>query len=259
MPSIPIVVDSAFAENVSAGGNRCSLSFSPPLQLPRDVSPSIRLYSSSFNYSFPNIDTTNNQLHLRLMSIPAVTQTITLPTGLYTLTDLERTVKHAIHANATFGPFEIRFIAVNATQRVHIEVVNPTAHPFRMEFSQAASVGSLLGFTQDVDFTANTTSSHEGNAVANLDRNTSVLVQTSLCSGSVVNGRGGSSTVAAIHLAAAIPGTTYAYQPDNTLTVPASHLAGATITNASFALVNQSFEELNTLGESFQLVLEISW
>ena len=57
MPSFPIIVDTQFAENVSTKGNRCGVTFSPPLQIPTTANPRLRLYSSSFAYNFPNVST----------------------------------------------------------------------------------------------------------------------------------------------------------------------------------------------------------
>ena len=54
MPSFPIIIDTSFAENVNTKGNRCGVTFSPPLQIPRDANPRLRLYSSSLAYNFPN-------------------------------------------------------------------------------------------------------------------------------------------------------------------------------------------------------------
>ena len=62
MPSFPIIVDTNFAENVSVKGNRCGVTFSPPLQIPRNANVRLRLHSSSLAYNFPNVsaDLENN-------------------------------------------------------------------------------------------------------------------------------------------------------------------------------------------------------
>jgi hypothetical protein len=43
------------------------------------------------------------------------------------------------------------------------------------------------------------------------------------------------------------------------LEVPAPNLAGASVTNATFALVNQNNEDLDTLNEEWTLVVEVVW
>ena len=43
------------------------------------------------------------------------------------------------------------------------------------------------------------------------------------------------------------------------LEVPAMQLAGGAITSATFALINQSGEDVGTLGENWQLVVEVVW
>ena len=116
-----------------------------------------------------------------------------------------------------------------------------------------------MGFTADKIFSANTTAARESDTTASLDRTTSVLVQTSLCSGTIVAGKGGQSTLAMIHLAAFSPSSVIAFSLNNMLEVPAPNIAGASITNATFVLVNQNNEDLSTLDEQWQLVVEIVW
>ena len=153
----------------------------------------------------------------------------------------------------------INFIPVTATQKVHVEVINGHSDTIKLTFTAMNSIGRLMGFTADKFFTANTTATRESDTTASLDRTTSVLVQTSLCTGSIVAGKGGQSTLAMIHLAAFSPASVIAFSPNNMLEVPAANIAGASITNATFALVNQNNEDLNTLNEQWQLVVEIVW
>ena len=71
--------------------------------------------------------------------------------------------------------------------------------------------------------------------------------------------RGGQSTLAVIHLAAFSPASVVVFSPKNMLEVPAPNLAGASITNVTFALVNQNNEDLDTFNEQWQLVIEVVW
>ena len=56
-----------------------------------------------------------------------------------------------------------------------------------------------------------------------------------------------------------VPSSVVAFSPNNMLEVPAPNIAGASVTNATFALVNQNGEDLSTLNEQWQLVVEIGW
>ena len=150
-------------------------------------------------------------------------------------------------------------IGVAATQKVHVVIINGYTDTVKLSFTSDNSIGSLLGFSTDKLFTSNATSQAESDTTASLDKTTSVLIQTSLCNGSVVAGKGGQSTLAMIHLAQFAPASVIAYTPQNLLEVPATNLVGASITNATFALVNQNNEDLNTLNEAWQVVLEIVW
>jgi hypothetical protein len=264
MPSFPVIIDTQFAENVSTKGNRCGVTFSPPLQIPANSSPRLRLYSSSIAYNFPNVSVElgNNTLVIDRYddAILGHRHTVTFKDGLYgSLDDIAQVIKHSIHSDANFAELEINLIPVTATQRVHIEVVNGHTDTIHLSFTSANSIGPLIGFTADKYFTANTTETRESDTTAALDRTTSILVQTSMCSGSVVAGKGGQSTLAVIHLAAFSPASVVAFSPNNMLEVPAPNLAGASVTNATFALVNQNNEDLDTLNEQWQLVIEVVW
>ena len=264
MPSIPLIIDTSFAENVSANGNRCGITFSPPVQIPRTVEPKLRLYSASLAYNLANISSQlgNDTLIIDRMSGGTYTHrhTVTFQKGLYgSVEDIQRVIKHSLHDDSNFPNLEILLIPVVATQRVHIEVVNGNSDKLKLNFSAANSIGPLLGFTSDKSFAANSTTSQESDTTAALDRTTSVLIQTALCNGSVVSGKGGQSTVAVIHLADYQPASVVAYTPQQLLSVPAPSLAGATISSATFAIVNQNGEDLETMGEAWQLVLAVAW
>ena len=65
------------------------------------------------------------------------------------------------------------------------------------------------------------------------------MVQTSLCSGSIVAGKGGQSALAMIHLAAFPPSSVVAFSPNNMLEVPALNIAGASVTHQRNVCVGQ--------------------
>ena len=151
MPSIPLIVDSANAHNKSTLGNRCSISFSPPLQLPRNCSPSIRLCSASFAYNSPNVSAafSNNILTIDRMNMSGAydhRHHVTFVDGLYGyLDDIARVVRHSLHGDANFPNIEITFIPVEATQRVHIDVTNGNSDALLRRVSGIPSKGRAYG------------------------------------------------------------------------------------------------------------------
>jgi hypothetical protein len=263
MPSFPVIIDTQFAENVSTKGNRCGVTFSPPLQIPSNANPRLRLYSSSIAYNFPNVsaELENDTLNIeRIIGAIVHTHTVTFEAGLYgSLDDIQQVIKHSLSRDSNFDDLTISIVGVAATQKAHLEITNGQAGTVVLRFSASGSIGSLLGFTVDKTFFPYSTTSRESDTTASLDRTTSIFVQTSMCSGSVVAGKGGQSTLAVIHLAAFPPASVIAYSPNNMLEVPAPNLAGASVTNATFALVNQNNEDLDTLNEEWQLVIEVVW
>ena len=130
MPSFPIIIDTQFAENVSVKGNRCGVTFSPPLQIARDANARLRLYSSSFAYNFPNVSAEfeNSTLVIDRLDNPSLMthrHAVTFTDGLYgSLDGIVQVKKHSIHADANFGKLEINFVPFTATQRIHIELLN---------------------------------------------------------------------------------------------------------------------------------------
>ena len=263
MPAFPIIIDTSFAENVNTKGNRCGVTFSPPLQIPRDANPRLRLYSSSLAYNFPNVSAElgNNTLNVeRAIGQVVHEHTVTFADGLYgTLDDAQRVISHSLLQDSNMSDLTINIVGVAATQKAHISITTDAADSVILRFAAPNSVGSLLGFTTDQVFFPYSTTSCESDTTASLDHTTSVFVATSLCSGSVVAGKGGQSTLAVIHLAAFQPASVVAFTPNNMLEVPAPNLAGTSVTNATFALVNQNMEDLDTLNEHWQLVIEVVW
>lgn len=265
MPSFPIIIDTSVAENISTKGNRCGVTFSPPLQVPRDANPRLRLYSASLAYKFPNVSAAlgNNTLNVE-RTIGSITHehTVTFDDGLYgSLDDIQRVISHSLlqDSNMNFSDFTISIVGVAATQKAHISITTDAADSIILRFAAPNSIGALLGFTTDRIFFPFSTTSCESDTTASLDHTTSVFVTTSLCSGSVVAGKSGQSTLAMIHLAAFQPASVVAFTPSNMLEVPAPNLAGLPVTNATFALVNQNMEDLDTLDENWQLVIEVVW
>ena len=263
MPSFPVIIDTQYAENVSTKGNRCGVTFSPPLQVPANSSPRLRLYSSSIAYNFPNVsaELENSTLNVeRILGESVHYHIVTFEAGLYgSLDDIQQVIKHSLSQDSNFSDLTISLVGVAATQKAHIAITNTEADSVILRFSAPGSIGSLLGFTSDKTFYPYSTTSCQSDTTASLDRTTSILVQTSMCSGSVVAGKGGQSTLAVIHLAAFSPASVVAFSPNNMLEVPAPNLAGASVTNATFALVNQNNEDLDTLNEQWQLVIEVVW
>jgi hypothetical protein len=112
MPSFPIIIDTQIAENVNTKGNRCGVTFSPPLQIPRDSAPRLRLYSSSFAYNFPNVSAEfeNNALvidRLDSSSVLGHRHTVTFKDGVYgSLDDIAQVIKHSTNSDANFTELE---------------------------------------------------------------------------------------------------------------------------------------------------------
>ena len=123
MPSFPIVIDTQFAENVSTKGNRCGVTFSPPLQIPANANHRLRLYSSSIAYNFPNVspELENDTLHIeRIIGQIVRTHLVTFESGLYgTLDDIQQVIKHSINQDPNFNQTRRRRCDPESAHRGH--------------------------------------------------------------------------------------------------------------------------------------------
>ena len=225
--------------------------------------PSVAFVRRFHRYNFPNVSAAlgNNTLLIeRTIGEVVHERTVTSEDGLYGgLDDVQRVIPHSLLQDSNFSVFTISIVGVAATQKAHISITTNAADSIILRFAAPNSIGGLLGFTNDKIFWPFSTTSCASDTTASLDRTTSVFVTTSLCSGSVVAGKGGQSTLAVIHLAAFQPASVVAFTPNKLLEVPAENIAGASVTNATFALVNQNMEDLDTLNAHWQLVLEVVW
>ena len=136
MPSFPLIIDTQFAENVSTKGNRCGVTFSPPLQVPSNANPRLRLYSSSIAYNFPNVsaELENDTLHIeRVIGQIVSTHDVTFEAGLYgSLDDIQQVIKHSIQQDSKFSDLTISLVGVAATQKAHIEITNTEADSVKL-------------------------------------------------------------------------------------------------------------------------------
>ena len=172
--------------------------------------------------------------------------------------DIQQVIKHSLSQDSNFNDLTISIVGVAATQKAHIEITTDQADSVILRFASPNSIGSLLGFTTDKVFfpyqrpLANPILPRRLIALlVSWCRHLCVMARSS-------RGRAANRPLQLIHLAAFSPASVVAFSPSNMLEVP-SNIAGAPITHATFALVNQNNEDLDTLNEQWQLVIEVVW
>jgi len=260
MPTIPLILSSEFGQNLSSDYSSFSQQFSPPISIPRDTAPRIRLYQASIPYVMPNVTTgVNDSLTVERKTGNTVhsTATLVLDQGLYSLADIQERIDFFC-TNNTHDDLTVELTGVVATQRVNLSVKN-TSYDYNFKFATTTnSFAAILGFTADHAFlTASSPSIVRSETTAAFDTTTSVQVLTSLSAGLYLHGNQGSPCVASIPLAEATPGQVFSYRPVNLLEIEAPHLQGATISSTTISLQSQSGARLNLMNEYFQLTLEI--
>ena len=262
MPSVPLFFDSEFGENLSADGSAFNVSFSPPIIIPHDANPIVRLYQASIPYVFPNIKTgVNDSLVVEKLTAGTnsvvSTATLTLEQGLYALTDMQHRFDFFFTHNG-FDDVTVSLTGVPATQRIHLDF-RSTTFDYKLKFASTTNTfGPIMGFTSDVTFLqANSPHVHRSESTAKFNQVTSVLVKCSLSAGVYLFGDRGSSALASVPLAEATPGTVFSYRPFNLLEIQAPHLRGATISNTHIEIQSQDEQHLDLMSEFYQCVVEI--
>ena len=97
MPETLIIANSKDARNVSADGSEFDVVFDVPIRT--DGDPHIKVLSSTIWYTFPNVKTgVNDQLVIKYGNGLTNTAYLTIPQGLYGITELDAAVQHQIES-----------------------------------------------------------------------------------------------------------------------------------------------------------------
>ena len=132
------------AYNISATGNRFSVSFNPPLSFDNNATRlRLELLETELYYTNPNVNSTNNRLTITTHDINGVSMiyNVVVPTGLYELTALNTAIKNILVV-AGANPNLISFVSNNSKSRVVMTLIGDT----RVDFSEQFSIGYLFGF-----------------------------------------------------------------------------------------------------------------
>ena len=229
----------SFQVIVSGNTTRIKTKFNPPIQLDKSKSYEMALVNLETYYSFPNIDSTNNVF--RYSHDNGTTWTdILIPEGSYDVTDLNDTIKSKMHQNKHYDAInDTYYITITANPNT-LRSVLTIQKSYRVDFTVANSVRSILGFKSKI-YTA---TYNESEQVVNILSINSILVNSDIITGSFVNGS--STTTIYSFFPNVSPGYKIIEIPKNLVYLP---LTMDTINRLETLLTDQDGNQLNLRGE----------
>lgn len=244
------------AEQVSADGSSFSVSLGPPLAIPPDARDiEIGVVQASIWNTSPNIAAAfgANTFTYTTTAAPAGTSTITIPDGLWDLASLGGYLSLQFQAAGRSSTlFEFGGAAATGQVAITAQYAGDS-----IDFTGPTAIWDILGFLPNIIAFATAGQTIFGSALAKFNRNSTIVLTTSLIYGLQFNRRArGVISIIPIDVA---PGSLINYNPSQLIMIDAPELRGATISNIDFALRNQSYEAMPTFGETYAFVVVISY
>jgi hypothetical protein len=239
---------------VSSGGGSFSVSFKPPMFIPREArNCTVSLINSRIWNNFPNVSALQGNNKFRYYD-SSTWYEVTFDDGLYTIEDLEAEVQRAVVTNGgtaddiTFDPeFSTGFLNIVMTTGWKIDWTNDGGNDtFR----------TLLGFTTTDEITSTGVANPiKGDVVGNFSAVSSVEVHSSFGKASI---NGVLSDVLDSFPLTAKPSFLNFYQALHPIKTDASHLIGTMINDVYFRLTDQNGNELE-VPDNYGLTIVISY
>jgi hypothetical protein len=269
MPSIPVFTRSADGTLLTPGGGSFLYRLRVPLRIPYDADPVMYLVGGSVWFTNPNILTgVNDTLDLYFAGLNGSgneVQRIVFDKGLYSLTSLNEALREKLtiaDGGGVFSGDEVLISANSATQKLSITLA-PTATTGAITVYNS-NISRFLGF----DGTFSSFSADQSSTIKSIGaplvarfNNLSYYVVhiDGLCSG-VLGSRGSDagSELAIITPSNIAAGKQIVVQPYNVVRVPCK-AAGASISEFTVRLTDQSGDDVDMLGEEFSIQFVIEW
>ena len=218
---MPKLIDSIFFDSDPAtgsdntdNGGRFHVTLDPPLHLNENKRLTCALHTCDIWYTIPNVSSVLNNDHFRFLdTTTATTYDMTFVKGLYSVSTIESAINDFLINNLLpSGIFQ--FDPDDSTGYISLKInrVGVTVY-----WSDANSIGSLLGFTTDDGPTTVSGLIYESNTQAQLNLLRNILLNFSAAS-SYFNGKGGSNVIGSITPNVPV-GSLIAYEPYNLLDV----------------------------------------
>ena len=196
-------------------------------------------------YSFPNIDSTNNQFVYIVGSTPKV---LTLPIGSYSIENINSTIQALMRVNGDWNAAAGTYYITITTNTPTLGSAISIATGYSVDFTLPFSLANLLGFNTTL-LTAGTYISPN---IVNILTVNSIFVNCNIISGSYTNG--GLSTVLYSYFPSVGPGYKIIQTPVNAVYLP---LISNNVTSVRIWITDQNGNILNFQNEYHTIRLEI--
>lgn len=256
---IPIIASSSFeagALNKSADGSMFEIILEDPIRIPNGMSSvSVQVQEASVWWTIPNISVAlgNNKYYVEHLTVPYV---VTVPDGLYSLSDLNTTLDRELETLSGFAGL-VTFESDNPTQKVNIQINQAGT---RIDFQPADTPRDILGFdSQLVPVLVTTGVFHQlGDNVAAFNTIDYFLLHSDLITKGIRVNNNYYQTIAQI-LIDVEPGSQIISRPFNPPKSPAWELMGSIRNRIKFWLTDQNNNPVNTNTEDFSCRLVIKY
>lgn len=245
------------AVNKSSDGSTFSIELEDPIQIPQHVANcTVECSEATVWWVIPNISITldNNKFRFEHLLTPYV---ITIPDGLYSLSNLNSTLQREIETVSGFTGL-ISLIADNPTQKVNIQI-NQLGTQIDF-FTTTDTIREIIGF--DAQFVPAIVSTgvynQLGDNVANFNSIDFFLIHSDIVNRGIRLNNKYSQTIAQV-LIDVEPGSQIVHRPFNPPRSGSMWLRGAQRKNIKFWLTDQDNNIVDTNGEDYSCRIVIKY
>ena len=242
--------------NQSADGSQFSVNMNTPLKIPASsISCRMAVLSASIWNTSPNVSPLFNNNLFRYSVNGTTFYTISIPEGLYSLTDLQNYLSSQWVAQG-FSPTQFKISGNQPTQQTVIAFADDNNI---LDFT-TNSVGSLMGYLPQVyNYPTASNGLLFSQASAAFNRNNSYLISTNMISNGIPVNSNARGIIASIPIPAGSVNSIISYEPNQLTYFDASELIGASKTNFLFQLSNENLQPTPTNGDSWAFTIMIEY
>ena len=240
---------------ISPDGSKISINLNYPISIPAaSIHTSMEVSSASIWNISPNISPSYNNNTLTYLIAGVAQAPIVLPEGQYSLSNINQALGNEL-TNRGQDPTLFTFSGDDATQSIII-VFKAT---IQIDCGAANSIGSILGYPASEGIVPAAPAPSDGYSVisdqpASLNRINNYLIVSDIVPNGIPLNNSGTGVIASIPITVR-PGSQLVYAPTNPTQVDLSSLRGKSKPSVSFTLTDQLLRPVNTLGESWSILL----
>lgn len=239
---------------IGALGNKFQIQLLDPISIPRDaIYATAEITQAQIWNTSPNVAVLFTNNHFYINDGVSGLLDITIPDGLYGLTELEATLQREF-VNLGLAQDLISLSGNSATNTV---VITFNYIGTTVDFTPVNSVREVLGFASVTLLSTFIGESITGANVAEFNRVNSYLIKSNLLGSGIPLNKIGSGILSNIQIDVP-PGSQITAQPQHPIKSVADELIGMSKQNLIFTLLDQLQRDVSTAGEtwSFTLVLK---